>query len=208
MGMVRYMILHRRDMPLLGFLNLINQSNLPKKILDCGAGGSTPPLRIFHEHGYECYGIEILKEQVAKAAEYSKNNNIKLDIIEGDMLELPYDTSSFSFVYSHHTVFHMVKVDIKRAIDQMKRVLVPGGLMFVNFPLMDRADRMEGKKVGKGEYESVHGDESVIHSYFEDDEADDFFEGMQIVHKMKYNLLKSEEWVDGIAMIEYILRKV
>lgn len=202
------MILHRRDIPLYGFRNICDQSALPRKILDCGAGGATPPLRIFHEHGYDCYGIEILKEQVVEAAKYAKKNDMKLDIIEGDILEMPYTDSSFSFVYSHHTVFHLLKIDIKRAIDQMRRVLSPGGLMFINFPLMDRADRMEGKEVGKGEYESKHGNESVIHSYFEDDEADPFFNGLEIVHKMKWKILKTQEWGDGIAMIEYILRKV
>lgn len=123
------------------------------------------------------------------------------------MLKMPYADSSFSFVYSHHSVFHMLKVDIKQAIGDMRRVLAPGGLLFVNFPTMERGDRMSGKKVGKGEYESMHGDEAVIHSYFEDDEADVFFEGMEFVHKMKWKILKTQEWGDGIAMIEYIVRK-
>ncbi len=201
------MILHRRDIQLLGFLNECEQIKLPKKILDCGAGGSTPPLRIFHEHGYECYGIEILKSQITAAAKYAKKNNMKLEIIEGDMLELPYDDSSFSFVFSHHTVFHMLKVDIKRAIDEMRRVLAPGGLLFVNFPSMERDDRMEGKEVGKGEYESRHGNESVIHAYFENDEADAFFEGMKVIQKKKYQIFEADGWGAGISMIEYITRK-
>ena len=135
------------------------------------------------------------------------DNSIYLHLVKGDILELPYEDSSFSFVYSHHTVFHMVKVDIKRAIDEMKRVLVPGGLLFVNFPTMERGDRKHGKEVGKGEYESMHGSEAVIHSYFEDDEADTFFIGMNIVQKMKYQIFEAEGWGAGISMIEYITRK-
>lgn len=84
---------------------------LPKKILDCGAGESAPPLRIFYEHEYE------------------------------------------------------------------------------------------------GEYGCMHGIEGHIHSYFEDDEPDAFFEGMEIVHKMKWEILKSEEGVDWMSIIEYIVRK-
>ena len=205
---MNYLSLHRRDIPLYGFRNLCDQSSLPKKILDCGAGGPHPPLRIFYEHEYECHGIEILKEQIDAAKDYALEKSLNLQIIEGDILELPYEDSGFSFVYSHHTVFHMMKVDIKRAVDEMRRVLVPEGLLFINFPTMERGDRMHGKEIGKGEYESMHGDESVIHSYFEDDEADPFFEGMEIVHKMKWKILKTQEWGDGISMIEYIVRKL
>ena len=50
----------------------------------------------------------------------------------------------------------------------------------------------------------MHGIEERIHSYFEDDEADVFFDGMEIVHKMKWEILKSEEWGYWISMIEYI----
>ena len=202
-----YLKLHRRDIPLYGFRNLCDQSSLPKKIMDCGAGGPTPPLRIFYEHEYECHGIEINKSRIAQAEEYALDYGIDLNIIEGNMLELPYEDYSFSFVFSHHSLFHLLKADIKRAIDEMRRVLVTGGLLFVNFPPMRDEDRIDGKEIGKGEYGWMHGIEGHVHSYFEDDEPDAFFKGMEMVHKMKWEILKSEEWADWVSMIEYILRK-
>jgi ubiquinone/menaquinone biosynthesis C-methylase UbiE len=202
-----YLKLHRRDIPLYGFRNLCDQSSLPKKILDCGAGGPTPPLRIFYEHEYECHGIEISKEFLSQAEEYALKNRIYLEIIGGNMLDLPYEDSSFSFVYSHHSLFHLLKVDIKRAIDEMRRVLVPRGLMFLDFPILRSNDLIDGKKIGKGEFGCMHGIEGHIHSYFEDDEADVFFEGMEIIHKMKWEILKSEETIDWFSMIEYVVRK-
>ena len=202
-----YLKLHRRDIPLYGFRNLCDQSNLPKKILDCGAGGPTPPLRIFYEHEYECHGIEIKKSRIDQAEEYALENSCNFTIIEGNMLELPYGDSSFSFVYSHHTIFHMLKVDIKRAIDEMRRVLVPEGLMFIDFPTLRPKDEIDGKEIGKGEFGWMHGIEGHIHSYFEDDEPDAFFEGMEIVYKMKWEILKSEEAIDWFSMIEYNVRK-
>ncbi len=105
-----YLKLHRRDIPLYGFRNLCDQSSLPKKILDCGAGGPTPPLRIFYEHEYECHGIEIEKPRITQAEEYARDYGCNFEIIEGNILELPYEDSSFSFAYSHHTMFHLLKV--------------------------------------------------------------------------------------------------
>ena len=190
-----------------GFRNLCNQSSLPKKILDCGAGGSTPPLRIFYEHDYECHDIEIKRARIDQAEEYARQNDCYFQIIEGNMLELPYEDGSFSFAYSHLTITHLLKVDIKRAIDEMRRILVTGGLLFINFPTTRPKDEIDGKVIGKGEFGCVHGIKGHIHSYFEDDEPDAFFEGMEIVHKMKWKILKSEEFLDWISMIEYIVRK-
>jgi len=64
------MILHRRDIPLIGFLNECNKSSLKKKILDCGAGGQFPPLAIFFAKGYECHGIELSEKQIEAAQNY------------------------------------------------------------------------------------------------------------------------------------------
>jgi len=105
------MILHRRDTPVLVFLNECNQSHLPKIILDCGAGGGFPPLAIFHREGYKTYGIEISDSQIERAQAYEQEYNMQFNIIKGDMRELPYEDESFSFVFSHHTIHHLCKND-------------------------------------------------------------------------------------------------
>ncbi|MFX1252905.1 MAG: class I SAM-dependent methyltransferase [Promethearchaeota archaeon] len=201
------MIVRRRDIPLLGFLSECNKTSLKKKILDCGAGGGSPPLAIFHEHGYECHGIEISKSRLKTAQNYAEQNKLNLNIILGDMCILPYENESFSFVFSHHTIHHMKKTDIKKSIEEMERVLVSEGLLFVNVPSVERSDYGQGEEVRKGEFVKRRRGKDSFHSYFEDDEADSYFQKTKIIHKMKWYLMKSEEWADGLVMLEYITRK-
>ncbi len=201
------MILHRRDTPVLDFLNDCNKSYLDKKILDCGAGGGSPPLAIFNINGYKTYGIEILDSQIVRANTYAEENNMQLNIIKGDMRNLPYEDESFSFVFSHHTIHHLCKKDIEKVIKEMKRVLVSDGLIYVNFPPYDSRGYGVGEEKEKGEFVIDIEGEEVLHCFFEDNEADDYFKDFDIISKKKWILLKNEGWVDNVAMIEYIARK-
>jgi ubiquinone/menaquinone biosynthesis C-methylase UbiE len=201
------MQLHHRDIPLLAFLRECEKSSLPKKILDCGAGGSTPPLAIFYEKGYETHGIEISESQIVEANKYAKNNDMKFNLIKGDIRELPYEEKSFSFAFSHHTIFHMTKKDIIKSIQEMERVLVKNGLLFLNVRSVNSSDYGHGKELGPGEYLSKHGTEEVIHSYFEDNEIDDVLSKFDIIFKKKWHLFTAENWATDLVMIEYIARK-
>ena len=201
------MVLHRRDTPLLDFLNECNKSSLDKKILDCGAGGGTPPLSIFFQDGYVTHGIEILDSQIARANKYAEEHNMQLNIINGDMRNLPYEDESFSFVFSHHTIHHLCKKDIAIVMKEMERVLVSGGLIYVNFPPYESRGYGAGEEREKGEFVIVIEGEEVMHCFFEDDEAEDFFKNFDIISKKKWILLKNEGWVDNVAMIEYIAKK-
>ena len=200
--------LHRRDTPLFDFLNECNKSPLPKKILDCGAGGKAPPLAIFHREGYKCYGIEILESQIKRAQEYEQEHDMDFNIIKGDMRELPYEAESFSYVFSHHTIFHLCKKDIAKTMKEMERILVPGGLLHVNFPTYDCTGYGVGEEREEGEFVMDHDGEEVMHCFFKDDEAEKYFENFEIISKRKWILLKNEGWVDNMAMIEYVARKV
>jgi ubiquinone/menaquinone biosynthesis C-methylase UbiE len=123
---------------------------LKKKVLDCGAGGDSPPLAIFHHHGYEVNGIELSEEQIKRSREFEKENGLELNISKGSMLQIPFEKESFSYVYSYNTIFHMRKSDIFKAINEIKRVLVPGGLCFVN--VLSTNDHLygEGEKFSNG----------------------------------------------------------
>ena len=201
------MELHRRDYSILSFLQECNKSLLQKKILDCGAGGLTPPLAIFFKEGYETHGIEILESRINQSVKYAKEHNMNLNIRKGDIRELPYDNETFSFVFSHHTVNHLVKTDIKKAINEMIRVLKPEGLLYINFPSVDCASFNPDFDTSNGELIQLDNGQEVIHCFFQDNEADYYFNNLTIISKNKWQLLINKDWFDNIAMIDYIAQK-
>ncbi|NHK30927.1 MAG: class I SAM-dependent methyltransferase [Asgard group archaeon] len=201
------MQLHQRDIPLMAFLRECERSSLSKKILDCGAGGRTPPLAIFYKKGYETHGIEISERQIERANEYEKTHDMNFNIQKGDIRNIPYKDGSFSFAFSHHTIFHMTKKDIKKTIQEMERVLVKDGLLFINVRSIDSSDYGHGKELGSGEFLSKHGSEDVIHTYFEDNEIDKVLTNFKIIFKKKWHLFTAEDWTNNLVMIEYIARK-
>lgn len=188
----------KRYRQLLDFIVECDKSGLEKKVLDCGAGGSNPPLAIFHEKGYETFGIEISTKQLENAREFEKSNNINLNIIEGDMRDLPYENESFSFVYSYISIYHMKKIEIKRTISEMARVLIPGGLLYINVPSIKSKGYDRHKEEEKGEFRGKNGE---IHSLFEENELDSYFTGLTIIKYRKRN------FGIYIRMIDYIIKK-
>jgi ubiquinone/menaquinone biosynthesis C-methylase UbiE len=201
------MQLHQRDIPLMAFLRECERSSLPKKILDCGAGGRTPPLAIFYMKDYETHGIEIDERQIERANEYEKTHSMKFNVLKGDIRDLPYEDESFSFAFSHHTIFHMTKGDIKKTLQEMERVLVKDGLLFINVRSIDSSDYGQGEELAPGEFLGRHGTEEVIHTFYEDNEIDENLGNFDIIFKKKWFLFNAEGWTSDLAMIEYIARK-
>jgi ubiquinone/menaquinone biosynthesis C-methylase UbiE len=171
--------------PLCTLLRLCEASPLPKKILDCGAGGVAPPLSVFADYGYACSGIDISTQRIQMARRFADEMDLPIDLRTGDMRCLPYDNGSFSFAYSFNTIFHMNKNDIARSLAEMGRVLADGGILYVN--LLSTADDGYGvgEVLGPGEFLQVEDGEQVIHSYFLEDEADQLCEGFNVILKVE-----------------------
>ncbi len=180
-----------------------------KKILDCGAGGRKPPLSIFVEHGYDPYGIEINQDQIDLAKDFQEAHNLNLNITHGDLLELPFEDDFMDVAYSFNTIFHMPKKKVQEGIKEMARVLRRGGLIFINLPSTDDFRYGEGEKVGNGEYLQEEGGDMVLHSYFDENEADEYFEGFDILHKeVKYReIIVNDGSKVKLGFVEYIGEK-
>jgi len=190
------------------FLKFCNDSSLEKSVLDCGAGGANPPLTIFSEHGYKTYGIEISDSQIEKAKLFSKKLGIELNISKGDMRNLPFEDESISHIYSYNSIFHMKKSDIKAAMDEVKRIMKPGGMCCVNFLSLNDEWFGNGKRLGENEFVQIERGEEVIHSYFDINEAESYFEGMKIL--FKENRIIEREYEGQMirqGYIDYIARK-
>jgi ubiquinone/menaquinone biosynthesis C-methylase UbiE len=190
------------------FLNYCNSSSLEKEVLDCGAGGDFPKLSMFYEFGYKTKGIEISESQLNKANKYCKENNMELNIINGDMTHIPLDNNSISFIFSYNSIFHLTKKDTLVALKEIERVLKKGGLCYINLLSIEDSGFGEGVEVGKGEFLQSEYDEKVIHSYYEDAEADGVFSELVVMRKEKRiieTLSEGEKY--KFAYIDYIVKK-
>ncbi|MGD9380924.1 MAG: class I SAM-dependent methyltransferase [Candidatus Thorarchaeota archaeon] len=161
---------------------------LEKKILDCGAGGPRPPLALFFEWGYEAYGIDISPDQIERAKIYGKENDIVLNLKEGDMRNLPYRDESFSFVYTQNSLCHLTKKDARTSIDEMSRVLRQDGYLMVDFMSTECSfygAKSLGEQINPGEFQYIDEDgETVLHTFYADDELNPLFHELEIVKKV------------------------
>lgn len=198
-----------KQIPLYRFLMYCNDTTLDKTVLDCGAGGNCPPLTLFSEYGYSTHGIEFDKKQIELANNYANKKNQKLNIEQGDMRTLNFANESFSFVYSYNSVFHMSKEDVFKSVNELKRVLKKDGLLFVNFLTTNDNRCGQGVSHGLNQYEQMDDDIPVIHSYYEECEADTYFKDMKLLYKenrvleriFEGNLIKQ-------GFVDYILKKI
>ena len=191
--------------PLYEFMRQCNASPLSKTVLDCGAGGSHPPLSLFYQYGYKTYGIEIAEDSLVEAQRFCADNNMPLGIIRGDMRCIPFLDNEFSFVYSFNAIDFMTKSDIALSMWEITRVLKGDGLCYVNFLSVDDAETWEPFCKTASALELL---KSERFAHFEDNEADVYFEPYDILRKEKR--VQDKLWEGKLrrrAEIEYIARK-
>ncbi len=191
--------------PLYEYLRRCNATSLEKQILDCGAGGKEPPLALFYQYGYQTYGIEIAEQALSEATRFCRESGMRLNIFRGDMRHIPFTSEAFSFVYAFNSIMFMTKPDIALSMDEIERVLKPGGLVYVNFVSVDEPDKgpfcetAPARELLKSERFAQH----------EDHEPDSFFSGFAVVLKQK----RYEDKLHGSkrslqVYIEYIAQKI
>jgi SAM-dependent methyltransferase len=186
-------ILRTNAIPLHGFLSVINALNpkdetLPRgKVLDCGAGGPVPPLALFHQHGFETWGIDVSAEHLEQARQFGEQQGMELHLRPGDMRRIPFEDETFDYVYEHYSMCHLSKRDTALAVSEMFRVLKPQGLCFLGVISIDSWPKsLFGEEREPGEYWGEEGgNESTLHSMFGDSEADELVSAWEIVSTEK-----------------------
>ena len=107
--------------------SLIKETLRGKKVLDLGSGHS----------GYTGYSLELAK--YAKTV-YSLDLNISRNLldsgnivpIKANALELPFKEDTFDFCFCSSFIEHVENK--KKALEEIKRVLMPGSLCYLSFP--------------------------------------------------------------------------
>jgi ubiquinone/menaquinone biosynthesis C-methylase UbiE len=185
-------ILRPNAVAVYGFLSRLVAQGIPAdaaprpKILDCGAGGAVPPAALFASHGFEAFGVDISRMQLDKARLFCNAQGIEVALLQADMRQLPFGNESFDHIYEHYAMCHLSKADTVKAVDEMRRVLKPGGMAFLGVISLDCWPKsLFGEMQAPGEFQMLEDGEPALHSMFGDAEADDLFTDWEIIDKKK-----------------------
>lgn len=115
------------------------------KVLDVSSGRGTQAVYYAEEFGAEVTGIDIAKEMVdaatTLAAEVGANDRVRFE--QGDSQALPFADASFDIVINECAVG--IPDDSQRVLDEMLRVVKPGGRIAIHESTWRRSLSVEEK---------------------------------------------------------------
>jgi ubiquinone/menaquinone biosynthesis C-methylase UbiE len=114
-------------------VKLAEQCKIEKnsEVLEVGCGTGYNAVLIAKRFGCTIIGVDIAEVSVQKALERAEKEGItdKVTFRMGDAYELPFEAGSFDVII---TEFVSQFLDVKRALEEFKRVLRPGGYVGIN----------------------------------------------------------------------------
>jgi len=94
--------------------------------MGCGPGQIA---RYLHRKGVSTLGVDLSPKMVAEA----QRLNPQIHFHQGDMLALPDADESWGGIAAFYCIIHIPRLQIVEALQEMKRVLKPGGVLLVTF---------------------------------------------------------------------------
>ena len=113
-----------------------------KHILDVGCGLGGPCRMLADEYNCQATGIDLSNEYIRTAKELSKLVNLddKTSFVQGDATHLPFEDESFDVVWTQHVQMNIP--DKKMLYSEIKRVLKPDGLLFLDVPFVQLVNQV------------------------------------------------------------------
>jgi SAM-dependent methyltransferase len=99
--------------------------------LGCGVGRHVTYLG---GHGFRMAGADISPTGVQRTAAVCAERGLAFDGRVCDMTVLPWLDATFDAALCTSTIHHALRADVQQAIDEVWRLLKPGGLFLVDFP--------------------------------------------------------------------------
>jgi SAM-dependent methyltransferase len=105
--------------------------------LGCGVGRHVTYLG---GRGFALAGADVSPTGMQRTSAVCAERGIAFDGHVCDMMVLPWPDATFDAALSTSTIHHALRANIVRTIDEVWRLLKPGGLFLVDFPCTERAD--------------------------------------------------------------------
>ncbi|MGC1646480.1 MAG: class I SAM-dependent methyltransferase [Candidatus Sulfotelmatobacter sp.] len=123
------------------------QRHHPARFLDIGLGAGRH-MKLAAELEFPAFGIDISLVGLQHARERLLRAGFRASLSQASMLTLPYVDCSFAVVLSYGVFYYGTALEMRQALAEVHRILVPGGKAFVVLRTTD--DYRYGKGVGLG----------------------------------------------------------
>jgi SAM-dependent methyltransferase len=111
--------------------------------MGCGPGHIA---RYLHEQGVQVCGVDLSGEIVERARRLTPG----IEFRQGDMMALAAPDRAWAGIVAFYSIIHIPRADLAQALDELRRVLRPRGLLLLSFHIGDdtiHLDEWWGHKV-------------------------------------------------------------
>lgn len=158
-------------------LKLFKRHNV-KRILDLGCGSGRHTV-YFAKRGFDVYGIDNAEEGLNITKSWLRKEGLKANLKLGSIYDkLQYPDNFFDAAISTHTIHHERLKNIRKLIRELRRVLKPGGLIFITVRKMKfrkggftmtnrfRKQKIRYKMIESRTFVPIEGEEKGLIHYF------------------------------------------
>ena len=103
------------------------------KVLDAGSGPAHDSL-VFSLRGAEVTALDISKAALETADQIYADLDLPLTAVRADARDMPFDDNSFDLAFNAGVLEHFTDDQLEKVIDQMIRVVRPGGVVLAFCP--------------------------------------------------------------------------
>ena len=84
--------------------------------------------------GYTAVGLDPHLVSLRAARHVSAQSKVACEFVCGDARQMPFEDSSFDYVFSYSVIQHFSKSEARTILQEIQRVLKPGGVSFIQMP--------------------------------------------------------------------------
>lgn len=153
------------------------------KVLDLGCGRGRHSI-FFAENGFYVTGYDLSESGLSTLRKIEKDRNLGIEIVLGDIRELPFDNGVFDAILAFHSIYHTNTEGMLEIIKEVKRVLKDGGEIYVT--LLSKVDLsfndVKYKKIDKNTKMKLEQDNTIVpHFYINQEELYELLEGFEVI---------------------------
>ena len=135
----------------------------PARFLDIGMGAGRHTT-LAAELGFQAVGIDFSFVGLQHARERILAANLQASLVRGSMLALPYRDCSFAAILSYGVFYYGTAREMRQAIAEVHRILVPSGKALVVLRTGDDYRFGKGVRLGHNTFQLTIAETNELHS--------------------------------------------